>query len=148
MYKVEHAALRVGREAHRVLLGYLPPWMVLWQLWHTNKPAQQSEESQIKTLSCRYCAEVRIHLAMSPTSVFPCTSYSSKNILCIWGTRGSKQQSGAGRGLLRWEALPPTGRGVRLCMDTCVCTVAKRQRQEGVLLETWACFPSAHVGHL
>lgn len=36
------------------------------------------------------------------------------------GTRGSKQQSGAGRGLLRWEALPPAGRGVRLCVDTCV----------------------------
>lgn len=130
-----------GRLTESFLATFHSEW--LCSSYNTSaKQAEQSEKSQIKTLSCRYCAEGRVRLTMSPSSVFQCMSCSSKKhtLKC-----GGPESGSNNKGLLHWEALPPAAQGVPLCVDT-VCTVGKRQWQEGVLLEPWVCFPSAYYG--
>lgn len=63
----------------------------------------------------------------------------------MWGTQGSK--SGAGRGCSAGKHFFQQD-GVCTCARKRVCAAGKRQGQEGVLLETWVCFPSAHVRRL
>lgn len=69
-----------GRLTESFLATFHPEWFCSSCNTPANQ-AQQREKSQIKTLSCRYCAEVRVRLTMSPKSVFQCLSYSPKNIL-------------------------------------------------------------------